>query len=348
MKAPARLLVSACCACVLAGAQPVRADEGGAGDMKAAAALFESGKALLNAGKYAEACPVLEEAQRRVLGIGVTLYLADCYEHTGRLTYAWEQFDRARQLAESKHDARAGIARERAQRLWPRLPRLLVVVPPSAEVPGLVVTEDGVPVDRGAYNTERPAAPGTHRFHAEAPDRTPWERSVDVPVFPATVGVEVPPLAASEPSAVPSVSPPPPVASSGGPPPPQAARPMEETPRLLGMSAQRIGGIAVIGVGVAWLAVSAVLGLEAKARMDDSNASGACQPDNRCDAAGLAERADAITKATWSTIAATAGLACAAGGAGIYLTARDGTLSGVALSARSQPGGASLLLEHRW
>jgi hypothetical protein len=123
---------------------------------------------------------------------------------------------------------------------------------------------------------------------------------------------------------------------------------MEETPRLLGMSAQRIGGIAVIGVGVASLAVSAILGLEAKARMDDSNTSGACQPDNRCDATGLAERADAITKATWSTIAATAGLVCAAGGAGIYLTARDGTLSGVALSARPQPGGASLLLEHRW
>jgi len=345
VKPPSRLLVAVCAFVLVAlGAQPARADDHDAANFRTANARFNRGKTLMDEGRYLEACPVFEGAQQLVLGIGVTLYLADCYERTGRLMFAWEQFDKARQLAESNHDARVVVARERADRLWPKLPKLLLVVPSSVDVPGLVLTEDDATVDRSAYNTERPAAPGTHRFRAQVPDRTPWESSVEIAVSPGTQRVEVPPLAVREPAVAATVTP--------SLSPSVALQPSAEpAPRLMDhstrMPPQRVWGIAVAGVGVVSLAVSAVLGLEAKAQMDDSNSSGHCQPNDHCDATGLAERSDAITKASWSTITAVGGVACVAGGAFLYFTARD-VAPGVALAARPQRGGASLLLEGRW
>jgi hypothetical protein len=344
VKPAARLLVPVCALVLIAlGGCPARADDHDAANFMTANALFKRGKSLVDEGKYAEACPVLERAQQLVLGIGVTLYLADCYERTGRPVLAWEQFDKARQLAGSSHDGRASIARERAERLLPNLPRLLLVVPPGVDVPGLVLTEDGAFVDHAAYNTERPVAPGTHWLRAEAPDRAPWESSVEIAASAGTQRVEVPQLAPRDPAVVAMVT--------STPSPSEAQPSAGPTPRLMEhstqMPPQRVWGIAVAGVGAVSLAVSAVLGLQAKAQMDDSNSSGHCLPNDHCDATGLAERSDAITKGTWSTVTAIGGVACLAGGAFLYFTARDAP-PGVALAARPQRGGGSLLLEGRW
>lgn len=343
MNVPSRFLLPACALVLTLGARSVRAGDPDPRNLATATALFQQGKALVDAGKYAEACPVLENAQHLVAGIGVTLYLGDCYEHTGRLVPAWEQFDRARQLAESNHDARASVARDRADRLWPKLPKLTFVVPPSVDVAGLTVTEDGTTVDRGVYNEERPAVPGTHRIRAAAPGRKPWESTVDVTASAATVRVEVPTLAEDPPT---PTEPQPNGASSA---PHRSNDVSWLMDRPTPMPAQRIWGLAVLGAGAAFLTVSAVLGLEAKSQMDDSNTSGHCQPNDRCDATGLAARSDAITKATWSTVTAVGGIACVAGGALLFLTAKDAPPErSLSLAARPQGPGASLLLEGRW
>jgi hypothetical protein len=343
------LVLAALLACL--GASSARADDRARADLVTASVLFQHGKALLDKGRYAEACPKLEAAQRLVTGIGVTLYLGDCYEKTGRLARAWEQFDKARGLAEAKQDGRAAVARERAQRLWPQLAKVTLVVPPAADVAGLIVTEDGATVDRGGYNVERPTEPGTHRFRAIAPDRTPWETSVEIPATPASLRVEVPPLAEPGPAA--AAVPPlgvPGLAAAASVPPSQrrlVASAPASPERSTRIPAQRVVGIAVFGVGVVGLTVGGIVGLQAKAQMDDSNASGHCQANDHCDASGLAERSSALTKATISTIALGAGLAGVGGGALLYLTAPDEP-PGIALAARPTRGGGSVVLEGRW
>ena len=312
-------------------------------DLAAAEALFHQGSALLNAGRYAEACPMLEAARRLVRGIGVTLYLGECYERTGRLAGAWAQFDEARALAEAQHDRRAAIARDRAQQLWSRLPRLTVVV--AATSPGLQITDDGVPLDTAAYTVERPVEPRVHHLRAETPGRPAWEASVNVPSAPGTVRVEVPtpeqPPPALTPAlpanvrpaslAVDSVATAPPAESPAGRP-----------------SGQRVAGIALFGAGAVGLAAGTFFGLEAKARQDASNSGGHCLPDDHCDATGLHDRSIALTDATISTVGLVGGLACAAGGAVLYLTAPDDRRPPMALTAQPRAGGGSVLLEGRW
>ncbi len=83
-------------------------------DEQRADALFEEGKSLRGAGRYQEACADFEESRRLDDGIGVTLYLADCYEQAGNLPRALAEFRRAEALAVARGDARADVARRRA------------------------------------------------------------------------------------------------------------------------------------------------------------------------------------------------------------------------------------------
>ena len=50
----------------------------------AAEALFDEGKSLMIEGKLAVACEKLEQSQRIDPAVGTLLYLAECYEKSGR------------------------------------------------------------------------------------------------------------------------------------------------------------------------------------------------------------------------------------------------------------------------
>ncbi|MEO8874495.1 MAG: hypothetical protein ABI461_02820, partial [Polyangiaceae bacterium] len=51
-----------------------------AADTAAAQALFSDARKLMNDGKYADACPKLEESENLDPGMGTMYNLGDCYE----------------------------------------------------------------------------------------------------------------------------------------------------------------------------------------------------------------------------------------------------------------------------
>src|ERR1700682_1070652 len=112
-------------------AYPATAHAQSRDDIARADTLFNAGKALTDAGQYGDACAKFAESKRLAPGLGVTLYLADCYEHVGRNASAWTEFLSAEGLARERNDKRAEVARGRAQGLEPKLNRLTIAVAPS-------------------------------------------------------------------------------------------------------------------------------------------------------------------------------------------------------------------------
>ncbi len=131
-------------------------------DVARAEALFNAARQLREAGQYADACPVFAQSQRLAPGVGVSLYLADCYEHIGRTASAWGQFRDAEQLARARDDKRADIARARAMALEPKLRGLSIAVAPGVARDATEVLLDGVPVAKERWNVALAVDPGDH------------------------------------------------------------------------------------------------------------------------------------------------------------------------------------------
>jgi hypothetical protein len=264
-----------------------RAEPTDAEKRAAAQALFDAARRLTAQDKFAEACPKFLESYRLDPAIGTKFYLADCYEHIGRLASAWTYYlevieDAHRENAKD----RAKFATQRADALKPRVPRLVVKRSAAARsVSGLSVQRDGLPVGEGMWDTPVPVDLGGHDVHVTAPGKKPLDLHVDVKQEGAEVVVEIPGL-----EAVPA--PPPTSDTSEQPPPPP---PPEVSPT------QRNAGFAVGGIGIAALAVGAGLGGLALSKKNASNANGNCNSADMCTPTGLQLRSDGIHAASGST-----------------------------------------------
>jgi hypothetical protein len=156
---------------------------------EAADRLFKEAEVLASAGRYAEACPKLEESQRLDSGIGTEFNLADCYEQTGRVAHAYRLFEEVAKIARASGKVeRANASTARAAALEPRLSRVRLVVdnPPS----GLAVSVDG---DAATVGAAQPVEAGDHTLEASAPGRVTWRKTVNVSLG-TKVDVQVPPL----------------------------------------------------------------------------------------------------------------------------------------------------------
>ena len=132
---------------------------------------------------YADACPKFAESLRRAAGIGTMLGLADCFEKNGQTASAWAEFREAASAASRKGDKREGLARENATRLEPLLTKILVRVPPDADVRGLAVKRDGVELARALWEEAVPVDPGVHAVLASAPGWKDWQTTVEAPAL---------------------------------------------------------------------------------------------------------------------------------------------------------------------
>lgn len=291
-------------ALLLLGA-PAVAAEPTASQRATAEALFEQASALVDQGRFPEACEKLAASQELDPGLGTLLYLADCYERAGRTASAWALFRevqaRARRASEPDREQ---IATERANALDGKLSRLELRVAPSRRVAGLELALRGAAVPSASWNVALPVDPGTVRLEARAPGKKPWSLQVDIQPGPSARTVELPELAAQ--------------ATEQG----LVSRPVSEpvADRSTG-SAQRSAGWLLGGAGLVGLAVGGFFGYRAYAK--NKSSMGECRADapNACSAEGTSLRDDAATAARLSTIITAAGAMLAVGGATLVLTA---------------------------
>jgi len=322
----------------------LRANADPADEKAAAQVLFDEGRALVDRGDFDGACPKFAESQRIDPGLGTMLWLADCYENSGKTASAWGAFMAAAGTAALRHDEREKVARERAAHLEPKLVRLRIGIP--ADLPaGLVIRRDGMTLGNAEWDVAVPVDPGTHVVTATAPGRSPWSTSIRVEVDDRLAAVAVPtlepvPSAATKllrTAAAEAAEPVEPAGNNGG------------TSRSDG-SLQRTAGLGVAGAGVAAPLAGAFVSLRAKATYDESNAGTTphCLPDNECDAAGKAYRSDAESLATVATVAMTAGLVGAVGGAVLYFTAPSAAPRAVALAPSNGFAGGTVRVRWEW
>src|SRR5687767_10914804 len=136
----ARTMILFAITLVAARSGVARADDG----VSDAQLLFDEGRELVVAKRYADACPKLAESLRREPGIGTMLWLADCYEKNGQTASGQATFRAAATLAAQRGDLREQIAERRAAELEPRLTRVVVAVPEDSGIEDLETRRDGV------------------------------------------------------------------------------------------------------------------------------------------------------------------------------------------------------------
>jgi hypothetical protein len=349
---------SALFALPIAGSAHAQADS-----TAAAEALFEDGRTLYEAGKYAEGCPKLAESYRLDAATGTLLALALCREGEGKLATAWAKFrdaeGRARQ--EGRED-RAQVASDRAAALRPRLSTLAVDVPPEiGSAPGFEVRVDGVVIGAGMFGVPVPVDGGEHRIEASAPGRKPWQKLIAVKSESDAVRVKVEPLGEGPDTteSAPIASPDPaPVAPS---PPPVSPSPVAKVsrssiePRSSGLGTQDLLGYVATGAGVVGLGVGLGFYLKRNSKLTARDSACPAAPSGGCPSETKrleyeTRQSEAVSAARTSTVFVVAGSVLAAGGVALILTAprEDSTLEQATLTPSFWMNGAGLSAEGRW
>jgi hypothetical protein len=273
-------------------------------DRALAEQLFREGQSLVEAKRYAEACPKFAESQRLDPGTGTLLNLASCHQSQGKLASAWTEYSTVVTLAQrDNRPDRVAYAEERLKEIEPKLSRLTLELSQGGDVAGLVIKLDGAVVGRAALGVAVPVDPGTHNVETAAPGKTPWQTTVEISDGPSTKSVVIPALVdAPEAAGAGAVS---------GAPPDAGAEDPGKTQRLI---AYTLGGAGVIGLGI-----GTAFGLSAISKNKESKSEG-CEA-NQCTPAAAAIREDAQSAGNASTIAFIAGGALLAAGVVVYFTA---------------------------
>jgi len=277
-------------------------------------------------GRFAEACPKLEESQQLDPAPGTRLNLADCWERAGRTASAQREFlEVAQSAALNGEKDRAEIANSRAKQLETKVTKLALQVPPGARLPGLQLFRNSTPVAESEWGVARAVDPGSFVIEARAPGRRTFKSAFTLQNDAATHYLTIPVLVAEQATAEPA---------------PEAA------PATRGQWLQR-GGAGLLGLGAVGLAVGAVFGVRAVSLYHQSQDEG-CDEHDACPAAALKTRSSAVQSGNVSTLSFVIGGALLAGGAGLYVWgSKERSREGAGLSLRILPlgSGASLAVD---
>lgn len=288
----------------------------------AAEALFNSAREAMAKGDYEHACQELRESNRLEPAVGTQFNLADCEEKRGKLATAWTLF-RAVQQKVPEGDERSSIAKERAQALEARLPKVTLRLASGA--PKDTTVRDGdVELGSASFGISLPMDPGAHEFVVSAPGRSARKIRVELAERESR-DVEVNPGEAfSRSPAVPE--------NSAG-----AAQSHGSNTRTLGFV---IGGVGVASLGVG--AVAGIMVLGKKSTADDN-----C-PNKQCTSQAGLDAVDAgRTLKTVSNIGWIVGVVGVGAGAYFVLTS-DGSTPTTSVGAAPIPAGGQLSFSRTW
>ena len=293
----------------------------------AAEALFQQGTELMAQQNFSAACAKLEASSALESGLGVKLWLADCYDRAGRTASAWALFTEAASLAHQSGQAeREGAANERAADLETRLSRL-ELKPPAGGLPeGVVVTLNGNTIPEASLGTALPVDPGLQRLVLRAPGYRPLTLQSETPVGPSSVTLDVPPLERA-PAA-----------------PRRVQRDTEDAPRSEPGATQRTLGYTVGTLGLLSFAGSGFLAYRAHALDADSRTHCLVSEPNACDVEGASLRGQARNFGNVATGVFAAGGALTVTGLVLLFTAPRGNAPApVHVSAGVTPDAVSVV-----
>lgn len=320
-----RFVSAVTCVGVLSLSVPARAQS--EGTAAAAESLFQEGRKLMDAKRYGEACPKFAASQKMAPAIGTLLNLADCYEKNNQLASAWARFHEAIALAQRLgRTAREQTARERADKLEPRLIKLTIL----SRTAGVEVKLDGAPIDSAAMATPIPVDPGRHSVEATAKGKKPFTKDFEVTEKSRSPSVEIPVLE-DEPRAE----------VRDDRTDPKKDKKTSTPDESKKWPAQKTLGLVIAGVGVVGLGVGGIFGLRTRSQW--SEAVEHCT-GNECDQDGFDLANSARTSGNISTVAVIAGGAFLVGGGILFFTAPKTPKSTAASTLRVGLGPGSLLL----
>ncbi len=300
-------------------------------DAARAEALFDEARELMKKGRYAEACPKLEESNRLDSGLGTRMNLASCWDRTGHTAAAHREFLAVSESAAAKGERdRAEVARRHAAQLEPKLAKITILVPLENRVEGLEVRRDGSLLAPERWGTPELIDPGTIRIEARAPNRVAWHTELALSAGRAAEWT-IPQLAPEPPTQAPAAGRLKPADSNAN--------------RDLWF---RRAGVGATVVGVVGIGVGAYFGLRAKQLYDRSNEQG-CNDDNLCPAPALRTRERAVDAGNVATVSFLVGTALTAGGVGLFvLGSREGATSLEASAAFAPDGSGQAVLHGRF
>jgi hypothetical protein len=278
-------------------------------------ALFKKGKTLLGQQQYADACAAFAESHKLDPAIGTVLNLALCFEGWGKVASAQKAYLEAEKLAAIKGDQkRASAARQRADALTPRIPKIVFTGLPDALPPDLTVAIDADQVGLDALRTGISVDPGPHVVHysvegakktikVEMAESTSKEVKLDLPEPKVETGPD-------------------PGTGNGTGTGAGIGAELDDPPVKGRGRGRRITGLVVGGAGVVATGVGVTLAL--MARSDYNSAYSAHCDETGCDDVGYKATHDARSKANVATIIVGVGAAAIATGVILYLTAPSG------------------------
>jgi hypothetical protein len=284
--------------------------------------LFDEARHLRDEGNVTLACTRFAQSQKLAAGIGVTLYLADCYERLGRTASAWTEFRLAEKLANERGDKREAVAHAHAEALEASLSHLTIAVAPSLRGRS-EVRLDGELVPAEAWNVAWPVDAGDHAVALTPSGQTPRVLTAHVEAGGPSVVVRFDEPDAVVPVTSPATATPP--AAEVQPPAPPPSDPA---------ATRRWGILGLLGAGVAGIGVGAGCLVAKNQSMSNGGPSGSPHQDDGA--------------AMWSAVGFAGGGAALVSAVVLYLTAPASKDAAWSVSPAPMVGGAGAFLQSRF